>query len=560
MIIYKFASAIIIFSFIYTIQVSICDYHDSIQKKLKTHYVPLLQTFMMDNTNYSKFKQAYNESSLNMIEEPSYCIESDTLKLLHPDILLEDKYVVRDLDKGNLQREIIKKRMFDSIQNLSPLSKPLTKFQHRIPPQLSYFYTFKPRLQDNYQLGQGLGCMFQKLNHIPGLYTLTSKNSLIYNYAKYMYDMKNRNVSQQCIQNASYVPHTLRLNVKSECQQFFKKLTQLQNDYKNNVKIYNGPEYLLKTDEHRGEGIRLLFQSQIENITEVYQNGEKCGNITEKIVTQKYINRPFLYKGHKIEFRIYIYLASSNPLQLYVYKRALIKRCANEYDPLSEQIPAHICNTAVTEKTHKNQTNQGDGNFEQEDEEMFIDWNLEGIEELLIEQGRISKKKRWLQDYLYPRIYSKIIHTIRSGQYSFYQDSRFSEFLAIDFLLDNELDIWLLEINYNPQILSVTPDRIKRNYKMVEDTMEIAFAYLKSKYKRIKQFIQQELYNYKHSGNRIRQVDFKNKFGNKFHQLLEDTSIDQQFSISSDNLYTHIIDESKNGKDKYFNLIEDECL
>ena len=76
--------------------------------------------------NYNDFK----ESSLNMIEEPSYCIESDTLvqiykyiqKLLHPDILLEDKYVVRDLDKGNLQREIIKKRMFDSIQNLSPLS------------------------------------------------------------------------------------------------------------------------------------------------------------------------------------------------------------------------------------------------------------------------------------------------------------------------------------------------------------------------------------------------------------------------------------------------------
>jgi tubulin polyglutamylase TTLL1 len=37
-----------------------------------------------------------------MIEEPSYCIESDTLKLLHPDILLSDQYVVRDLDKGNL--------------------------------------------------------------------------------------------------------------------------------------------------------------------------------------------------------------------------------------------------------------------------------------------------------------------------------------------------------------------------------------------------------------------------------------------------------------------------
>lgn len=43
-----------------------------------------------------------------------------------------------------------------------------------------------------------------------------------------------------------------------------------------------------------------------------------------------------------------------------MYKRALIKRCANEYNPLSESIPAHICNTAITEKNHKNQSNSAD--------------------------------------------------------------------------------------------------------------------------------------------------------------------------------------------------------
>lgn len=29
--------------------------------------------------------------------------------------------------------------------------------------------------------------------------------------------MKKRNVSSECIESASYVPDTLRLNVKSEC-------------------------------------------------------------------------------------------------------------------------------------------------------------------------------------------------------------------------------------------------------------------------------------------------------------------------------------------------------
>jgi tubulin polyglutamylase TTLL1 len=50
----------------------------------------------------------------------------------------------------------------------------------------------------------------------------------------------------------------------------------------------------------------------------------------------------------------------------------------------------------------------------------------------------------------------------------FVKDYRFSEFLAVDFLLDDSLRIWVLEVNFNPQILSVTPDRIKRNYKMID--------------------------------------------------------------------------------------------
>jgi hypothetical protein len=53
-----------------------------------------------------------------------------------------------------------------------------------------------------------------------------------------MYDMRNRSVSQSCIDGASYVPETYRLNVKNECKNFFSKLTKLTADYKSNVKVY----------------------------------------------------------------------------------------------------------------------------------------------------------------------------------------------------------------------------------------------------------------------------------------------------------------------------------
>lgn len=96
--------------------------------------------------------------------------------------------------------------------------------------------------------------------------------------------------------------------------------------------------------------------------------------------------------------------------------------------------------------THNNQGDQEGG---VEEEEFFIDWNLEGLQELLLKEGRIHSE-RWLDEYLYPRIHRSLIHMVRSTCYTFVRDSRFGEFFAVDFLLDDDLDVWVLEVNYNP--------------------------------------------------------------------------------------------------------------
>jgi tubulin polyglutamylase TTLL1 len=152
-----------------------------------------------------------------------------------------------------------------------------------------------------------------------------------------------------------------------------------------------------------------------------------------------------------------------------------------------------VCNTAIVTKTTglKEDYHKNDVEGEVEEEEFFIDWNLEGLQELLIKEGRISNEM-WLDEYLYPRIHRSLIHMVRSTYYTFVRDSRyklalcsFGEFFAVDFLLDDDLEVWVLEVNYNPQVLAVTPDRILRNFKMVEDTLEIQFAYVRSKYLRL---------------------------------------------------------------------------
>lgn len=64
-------------------------------------------------------------------------------------------------------------------------------------------------------------------------------------------------------------------------------------------------------------------------------------------------------------------------------------------------------------------------------------------------------------------MYKSIIHLVRSGEYKLHVESRVAEFFAVDFILSDNLEIFVLECNYNPQILSVTPERIRRNYKMM---------------------------------------------------------------------------------------------
>ena len=74
---------------------------------------------------------------------------------------------------------------------------------------------------------------------------------------------------------------------------------------------------------------------------------------------------------------------------------------------------------------------------------------------MLLKEGKI-KDKNWLKNHLYPRIDRMLIHTIRSTQHTFANDSKLGEFFAADFLLTDDLQIHIMEINYNPQTLNTT--------------------------------------------------------------------------------------------------------
>ncbi len=52
------------------------------------------------------------------------------------------------------------------------------------------------------------------------------------------------------------------------------------------------------------------------------------------------------------------------------------------------------------------------------------------------------------------------------------KDSRLYEIFAFDFLIDESLDIWLLEVNQSPQMLDVG-NRKPKNLKTIADILDI---------------------------------------------------------------------------------------
>ena len=87
-------------------------------------------------------------------------------------------------------------------------------------------------------------------------------------------------------------------------------------------------------------------------------------------VVQRYMARPYLLDGLKFDFRIYILLAGTNPLRLYMYNEGLTRLATQLYhEPMNanlDKLCMHLTNYAINKNNPKfifnnNSNNMGIG-------------------------------------------------------------------------------------------------------------------------------------------------------------------------------------------------------
>src|SRR5262249_27090217 len=70
----------------------------------------------------------------------------------------------------------------------------------------------------------------------------------------------------------------------------------------------------------------------------------------ESCVVQRYVDRPYLFDGHKFHLRLYVLVTSAAPLRAYIYREGIVRIAPEPYGLADEDLlrsAAHITNTAL---------------------------------------------------------------------------------------------------------------------------------------------------------------------------------------------------------------------
>jgi tubulin polyglutamylase TTLL6/13 len=180
-------------------------------------------------------------------------------------------------------------------------------------------------------------------------------------------------------------------------------------------------------------------------------------------VAQEYIES-FALDNTKFDLRIYVLLASVDPLQIYVYRDGLARFC-------SEEKGQHSIFSQITNVT-LNKENPDFENFEQ------ISRLISDIFPILEKEYHVDIKKLWgsIDNAIILSIlssYKYLINGVRRECPSM-MFPRCFQILGFDILLDNDLNPHVLEVNYRPSLdFHRGPER-RMKVNMIKEAISIA--------------------------------------------------------------------------------------
>ncbi|XP_065833475.1 probable tubulin polyglutamylase ttll-15 isoform X1 [Oscarella lobularis] len=244
----------------------------------------------------------------------------------------------------------------------------------------------------------------QKVNHWPGLGSVTSKSDL-------------------ATSKLLSAPVGYRLPKETDA---FRAATKANPD----------KMWVVKSGTHRGVRVR----KQVDNVLKIRHDAN--------LFIQEFISNPFLIDGRKFDIGVYTVITSIDPLRVYTYEEEILLRfCSLPYHPFDEaEVNKYVVTADYTPTWEIPSLVEAYNNFQYSHKQAL---NLH-----LGRQGH-NPKPMWqaISDSIREVMHAKE-DGIREIVRKRFSHQNFFELVRFDFIIDEKLKVYLLEVNMSPNLSS----------------------------------------------------------------------------------------------------------
>ena len=215
---------------------------------------------------------------------------------------------------------------------------------------------------------------------------------------------------------------------------------------------------LKRTNLNRGRQIKIF--SDLKSILNEIEESKTRYN---HLIIQKYIEAPLLYNNRKFDIRIWVlftFISRNYNLEIYVFKEGHLKACSEPFNINSEDLYVHLTNYSVQKHN---------ANFSKIEIGNEISFKLF--------QDDLNKKntgKNFKRD-IYPKILKIIAITANSckNKINILNRNNCFEIFGYDFILDENYEPFLLEVNTNPGLEESSPLIKMLVPRMIDDAFRL---------------------------------------------------------------------------------------